>query len=228
MSTWNAAGRIQGHCDPPLHPEGRRQAERLATRLLSRPWDALFASDLRRAQETAAILGRYLGLPVRTEPRLRERYLGRLQGLSAEEARQRYPDWNLPELGVEDPLAFRERALAALADIARSHPGGACLVVTHGGVIRAVLGFLHQVAGGPAPAMLGNTSVTEIEYQPASGLWRVVRHHDQAHLADGTGESAAGQPGAPAFALDEQMAFGRPETSRPSEPRPAATAGDEA
>jgi len=80
-STWNTAGLCQGHNDEPeLTERGLRQAAEAAAQFGYRPVRAIYASDLRRAQQTAAAFSAVLGLPVHTDPRLRERRLGVLEG----------------------------------------------------------------------------------------------------------------------------------------------------
>ena len=83
-STWNALGLAQGHCDQArLTRHGQHQARAVAARLYRRPIGALYASDLRRALQTAAPLASVLGLPVSRDARLRERCLGILEGTDA-------------------------------------------------------------------------------------------------------------------------------------------------
>src|ERR1700742_2354631 len=80
-STWNIAGLAQGHNDEAeLTERGLRQAADAAAQFGYRPVRALYASDLRRAQQTAAVFAEVPGLPVRTDARLRERSLGVLEG----------------------------------------------------------------------------------------------------------------------------------------------------
>src|SRR5207302_269734 len=57
QSTWNRDHRIQGQLDPPLSEEGRRQAERLGRRWAGRRFVAAYTSDLKRALETAQLIG---------------------------------------------------------------------------------------------------------------------------------------------------------------------------
>ena len=140
---WNAAGRLQGQTDRPLNDLGRRQAARLADELEGDGIDAVYASDLARARETAEIVADRLGLPVRLEPGLRERDWGTWEGLTASERA-------VVELEGETTEAHRERVLAALRGICAAHPHETVLVVTHGGSLRrvqaAVLGLALPVA----------------------------------------------------------------------------------
>src|SRR5580693_9174004 len=76
-STWNIAGLAQGHNDAAeLTERGLRQAAEAAGQFRGRAVRAIYASDLRRAGQTAAAFGAVLGLPVHTDTRLRERSLG--------------------------------------------------------------------------------------------------------------------------------------------------------
>jgi 2,3-bisphosphoglycerate-dependent phosphoglycerate mutase len=139
---WNAEGRLQGHTDRPLSDYGRRQARALAEELADEPLDAVYASDLARARETAEIVGVRLGLPVVLEPDLREKNWGTWEGLTPTERAD-------VEFVGESTDQHEERTLRALQRIAERHPGGRILVVTHGGSMRraqrAVLGLALPV-----------------------------------------------------------------------------------
>ena len=80
---WNADGRLQGHTDRPLSDFGRRQARQLAEELADESLEAIYASDLARARETAEIVGGRLELPVVLEPDLREKDWGTWEGLTS-------------------------------------------------------------------------------------------------------------------------------------------------
>jgi broad specificity phosphatase PhoE len=69
---WNRDGRFQGWADPPLNETGRAQARALAEQLRGTPFDAVYASDLRRAHETAEIVAAPHGVPVLADEGLRE------------------------------------------------------------------------------------------------------------------------------------------------------------
>jgi uncharacterized phosphatase len=129
---WNAEGRLQGQTDRPLSDYGRRQARQLADELEGEQFEAIYSSDLSRAQETAEIVGRRLDVPVELDPDLREKDWGTWEGLNAVE-RDRV------EFVGESTEAHQERMLQALRRISEHHPGdGVVLVVTHGGSMRRV------------------------------------------------------------------------------------------
>jgi probable phosphoglycerate mutase len=93
---WNLADRYQGRLDSPLTARGRDQARAMADLLAARLADAtglaLVSSPQGRANETAWIIGDRLGLPVRSDERLREVSLGSWDGLSRSEIRDRFSD----------------------------------------------------------------------------------------------------------------------------------------
>jgi 2,3-bisphosphoglycerate-dependent phosphoglycerate mutase len=128
---WNAVGRLQGHTDRPLSDYGRRQARQLADALAAEELEAIYASDLARARETAEIVGERLGLPVVLDADLREKDWGTWEGLTPVE-RDRV------EFLGESTEAHQKRILRALERIAERHPRGRVLVVTHGGSMRRV------------------------------------------------------------------------------------------
>jgi probable phosphoglycerate mutase len=137
---WNALGKLQGHTDRPLNEYGRRQARALADRLADdERIDAVYASDLARARETAEIVGDRLGLPVGLDPDLREKNWGNWEGLRADERDAVVYDGETSE-------AHRERMLRAVERIVGRHPGGRVVVVTHGGSLRRLQAAVSGVA----------------------------------------------------------------------------------
>jgi probable phosphoglycerate mutase len=77
---WNALRRLQGHTDIPLNAEGRRQAKALAYALSNEKLDAVYASDLQRAMQTAGEIARLQGVSTRLEAGFRERCFGAFEG----------------------------------------------------------------------------------------------------------------------------------------------------
>ena len=162
QSEWNADGRWQGQADPPLTDLGRLQAAHAARNL--GVVDAIVASDLHRASETALIISEALGVgPVVLEPGLRERDAGEWSGLTRPEIERDWPgyldspasDRHAAFAGdpVEQPKAERrrppswepderllERVRAALGRVHDLTPDGEVIAVTHGGVVYALEG----------------------------------------------------------------------------------------
>jgi broad specificity phosphatase PhoE len=139
-------GRAYGALDVQLSPAGRGQAEEIARVLDGVPIDAVFASPLRRALETAAPLAGARGLEPVPHGGLRELDFGELEGLSyAEIERDRpelYDSWMTGPTGTRFPggeafADLRDRALAAAAEIRAAHESAA--IVAHGGITRAII-----------------------------------------------------------------------------------------
>jgi probable phosphoglycerate mutase len=169
QSLSNLAQRWQGQGDSPLSELGRRQAELLGGRLRGRSFTRVISSDLSRAVDTA----RATGLAFEIDAAFREFDVGCWEGLTREEAMERYPEEferlkrgeDIPLGGAESYTAFAARIDAALAALyAQLAPGDAALVVCHGGVIATALaGALGLRRGGQwALARVGNTSVTQL------------------------------------------------------------------
>ncbi|WP_150309140.1 histidine phosphatase family protein [Planctomonas psychrotolerans] len=162
QTDWNFARRIQGSSDIALNDVGRRQARTAADALADRTWSRVYTSPLSRAAETAAILAECLGLPEPVAvPDLAERAYGAAEGLTGDEAHERYPDGIVP--GKESTDALTERALRAISRLAEHAGDEPVLAVTHGGVIgalvRSVEGDLlpegsgrHRIGNGSAHA----------------------------------------------------------------------------
>ena len=164
QSEWNALGRWQGHADPPLSQLGRRQSAAAADLLPT--VDGIVSSDLRRASETAEIIAARRGIePVIIDQRLRERDVGEWSGLTRAEIDRGWPGWvdgaRLPS-SFEDVSAVVERVSQAFAAINSVNPGASILVVTHGGVIRAL-----ERSHGATEAAIANLGGLRVRVSPA-------------------------------------------------------------
>lgn len=138
---WNLEGRYQGQSDVPLNEEGLKQARDLAQRLQHYPLDAIFSSDLKRAQKTAEILRDVSKAPLYLDPRLREIHQGEWEGMLFSDIRSRYAE--AFEERLNDPLQvappggetvgeLRRRVLDAIDDIIIRYPHGLVAIVSHG------------------------------------------------------------------------------------------------
>jgi broad specificity phosphatase PhoE len=140
QTDWNVEGRWQGQADPPLNERGREQAQRVAEYHSQFGFAALYSSDLRRAMETAQIIGAKIGLEVIPEPRLREINLGRWQGMLTDDIQAQYPEefqrWHREPLSVQPPdgeivHALAARVLEAINEMIARYPKRRVGVVAH-------------------------------------------------------------------------------------------------
>jgi broad specificity phosphatase PhoE len=176
QTDWNVEGRFQGQADPPLNATGLAQAEALAAALVLDRHQALYTSDLARARQTAAALAERTGLAARLEPRLREVHHGQWDGLLLAEIVGRFPDdWaereRLPETarppGGETVREVAARVGAALDDIARRHPAGSVLVVSHGLALATALCRARGLPLGRAPELIPpHATLVTVEWTP--------------------------------------------------------------
>lgn len=142
---------LDGHSNPPLAPEGRAQAERVAQRLAGEPIDRMFVTTLQRTHETAAPLAAALGQEPAVVPGLREVLLGDWEG---GELRVRFANgdplvarifaeqrWDVIP-NAESPADLERRTQDGLREIvAATGPGGTAVAVLHGGVIGELCRF---------------------------------------------------------------------------------------
>ena len=145
--------------------------------------DALLASTLTRAIQTAEVVGQRIGLPVEVFP-------------GFEEADQPY--WQELPIALDQPLglwdnrwqpdaenaplytAFREKLRNALVRLLEEHQNQTVIVVSHGGAIGTVLRSLF--GGHQMPVFTENCGVTQVAWQ--EGRWRLICHNERAHLTE--------------------------------------------
>jgi alpha-ribazole phosphatase len=142
------AGRFCGVTNPPLSPQGREQAAKLAEELAKHPPTRIFSSDLLRAQETAQCIASRTALSIELLPSLREMHFGAWEGLNWDEVTKQDAPYAtrwmaefplLPAPGGEEFVHFRQRVRSALAEVTARAAGGRAVVVTHGGAIRTLM-----------------------------------------------------------------------------------------
>ena len=135
----NARQIMQGQTQGELNQRGREQAEQVARRLASEPLDAIVASDLHRAIQTAEVIAEPHGLSVVTTPLLRERDWGSFTGRFIPDLRNEvWPD------DIESEEALLERARSFLINMTATYPGKRVVAVGHGIINKAVLAVYAQ------------------------------------------------------------------------------------
>ncbi|ERH01990.1 MAG: fructose-2,6-bisphosphatase [Halonotius sp. J07HN6] len=192
---WNRDERVQGWAPVGLTDQGEQQADALADAIAKQyTVDRLVSSDLRRTLETARPIGRAVGCEPEQDRRWRERDFGVLQGLDYEDLFLGYPEFTLTEVGYtaaqarpeggESLVDNRERVLAALTALKDSvAPGETVVVVTHGGPLYLVLGWIKSfdVMATIMDQEQGNCAINEFAVD-GDGTLSVERENDTGHV----------------------------------------------
>ena len=135
----NARQIMQGQTQGCLNEKGREQARVVAERLAAEPVDAVVASDLRRAIQTAEVIAVPHALPVVTTPLLRERDWGGFTGRFIPDLKgEVWPD------DIESEEALLSRARTFLIYITATYPGKRVVAVGHGIFNKAILAVYAQ------------------------------------------------------------------------------------
>lgn len=172
-----------------LTESGLWQARALAEWLEPKGVSAVYASPIRRAQQTAGAVSARVGVPVVTCEELREVDVGDLEGRRDEEAWAVYHDvvrrWRRGELearfpGGEDGFRANERVTGILSEIASRHPAESVAVIGHGEVLSQVLGRLVE----PPPGVGAGLSVCGVVVADhLDGVWSCACWNSTEHLA---------------------------------------------
>jgi broad specificity phosphatase PhoE len=183
---------------------GRRQCERLATRLgetAELAGAVLYASDYCRAVETAGLIAPALGNPaVQVEAGFGEHDPGPdCDGLTFEQFIERHgrPDWEYDPHAVSFPggetvAEMHHRVGVTLQAVMTRHVGGTVVICCHGGVVNAVLRLaLRAPIIGGFELYTANASLSELALV-SPGRWRLLRYNDTAHLAGLPAETPRG------------------------------------
>lgn len=193
-TSWNSINRFQGQEDVPLDEVGIDQVRRAAQTLIGLKPVKIVSSDLERARVTGEALGTLAGLPVTTDPDLRETFAGVWQGLTRIEIIERFPvefavwggDSDVRPGGGENRLEVADRVIRAIERALVDVPANGTLVIaSHGGALRAGLGRLLglEPAQWAALGVLANaqwTVLTELDPatpRPAGLNWRLQEYN---------------------------------------------------
>ena len=191
---WNKTGRFQGHSDVPLSAEGRAQAAALGKNLVVDHVDAIYASDLTRAMETAAPLAQRFGLEVISDPQLRELNFGAWEGRNFNDVNAEnpnamknfYTDPEQADIPESEPFPeFQRRIAGRVREIVAQERGKRIVIVSHGASIRILLADLLSM---PIRSIWHlsqlNTAVNKIRFED-DGFAVVTLMNDTSHLRAG-------------------------------------------
>ncbi|MEY2399094.1 MAG: 2,3-bisphosphoglycerate-dependent phosphoglycerate mutase [Actinomycetota bacterium] len=179
----------EGRADPDLSEEGFRQAAALGKWLAAEQIDAVYASHLVRAQQTAEAIVEGRDLEIVTEHDVAEFDRDASSYIPFEEIDRDSAEFkaivtgDYSAIGGPDPTEFKRKIVDAFDRIIDAHPSQNVAVVCHAGVINAyfahVLGLDRTIFFGP-----DYTSINRVKASNASGLRGVGSLNERAHLRD--------------------------------------------
>ncbi|HWR24246.1 MAG TPA: histidine phosphatase family protein [Feifaniaceae bacterium] len=191
QTEWNHTMRTQGRTDIPLDETGRAQAALAAERLKDARLDAVYASPLLRARQTAEAVAGPHGLPVIEHPLLVERDFGIWEGEEFSALANKYPD--ALRLWREDPVACTPENAESLTDVlhrctafleelrARHGEEETVLVVSHSIPLRLMVAHLIGLAPGHIHSLrMDNAAYTELLLREKYNTLLVL--NDTGHL----------------------------------------------
>ena len=192
QTDYNVDGRMQGHINSCLTDAGHEQAAEAAPVLASLAPDRLVSSDLRRAVDTAEVVGAACGLPVKFDPRLRETHLGLWQGQTVAEIERDYPGaiatwrsdpgWAPPEGESRIDVVARSRPVVDELDAEFADSDGVSetvLLVAHGGLIAGLVTGLLELPPSAWPSFggLGNCRWAVLARRDDHPRWRLAGYN---------------------------------------------------
>lgn len=191
QSVSNIRGVFTGHLDLELTPLGHQQAQLTGEFIIENfKVDAVYSSDLCRAADTGRAVADPLGLPLRTDPRLREIYAGTWEGLSFNELSETSPAYMVfrGDIGAcqtdggESVAQLSTRVLEAFYEIAASNDGKTVVIATHATPIRALMTHAQglSLADMKDVPWVTNASVTEVIFE--NGSFRLGKVCQDSHL----------------------------------------------
>lgn len=182
---------VEGVADPELSTAGLEQARLLAEYLASEKLDAIYASPLRRAQETAAPVASLHGMGVTTIDGVAEYDRTSSEYVPVEELKATNdPRWHEIRDGVwtsdeETEEEFVRRVVRTAEEIIDRHAGHRVAVVCHGGVINAYLAHVLGLGNKRGFFYPNYTSIHRVA-AARSGERSIVTVNETPHLR-GTG-----------------------------------------
>ncbi len=187
----NVFRRLQGQYDSLITPNGRKQIAALEERFRNIHIDAVYSSDLTRTCITAGAIYKPKGLPLQTDPRLREIGVGVWENhpfgwLDRCDHERNYAFSHSPKTwsveGSETFDIYTGRFLTALREIAEKHEGQTVALFSHGMVLRGSLQTLFFRDQENAISHCENTAVTCLRYE--NGEFTLEFLNDASHITE--------------------------------------------
>jgi probable phosphoglycerate mutase len=197
QTEWNRVERFRGRADVPLNETGLAQAEATGKRVAAdaaslegwRPV-AVYSSPLSRAIKTAEAIAKHFDLPVQIHDGLADIDYGQWQGLTPDEARERWPGalhawYNEPEAaripGGETLAGLRARGMAAVKELAARHAGQTIVLVGHTVINRVLLLGVLGLGNERFWRLRQDTCAINV-FEVENGDFTLVSLNDTCHL----------------------------------------------
>jgi phosphoserine phosphatase len=196
QTEWNRVERFRGRADVPLNQTGLDQAAATGRRIAN-GWKpaAFYSSPLSRAIRTAEAAARHFDLPVIVYEGLADIDYGQWQGLTPEQARQKWPEdvaawYDAPQEaripGGESLEQLRKRAMLAVAELVSQHPGETIVLVGHTVINRIILLGLLGLGNERFWHIRQDTCAINV-FEANQGDYVLVSLNDTCHLQDQPG-----------------------------------------
>lgn len=189
---YNQSKKMQGWLDIELSEIGQKQAEDLANHLIDIPFDFVYASDLKRAYQTAEAYSRISHQYIIKDEKLREIRLGQWEGMTWKEVKVDYDYFfnnktinHIEEAihGGESLVGFQTRVISHFKELAEKHKHDQVILFTHGGNIRMIL---LDLLGIPLTLremiMIENASITIIDWNEDFSKLEIIKQNDLSYM----------------------------------------------
>lgn len=191
QTEWNRVERFRGRADVPLNEVGLAQAAATGRRIAAEWWPAaVYASPLSRAVTTAEAIATHFDLPVTPLDGLADIHYGDWQGLTPEEARERWPDliqaWYTAPETVQIPAGeslgdLRERAMTAISELAARRASQTVALVSHTVVNRVILLAILGLGNDRFWRLRQDNCAVNV-FEAEGGDFTLVSMNDTCHL----------------------------------------------
>lgn len=187
-TTWNRIGKLQGLSNlSVLTAVGKTQADALGAKLADFKIDVIYCSKLKRAKETAAIIAKKIKKDIRFSEKLNERSFGIFEGTEAKSFFAKISALPASRRHLYKPIEgeslvdMERRAYEEVKKIIEQNEGKTVLIVTHGGIIRALVHMLKRIPRQERSDLrIANTSLTIFKLHENKILEELI--NDIGHL----------------------------------------------
>jgi probable phosphoglycerate mutase len=171
---FNTEGRYVGSVDVELNDKGLQQAHNIVSEVSGLEIDLIITSPLKRCRKMADIIHEVINVPIVVMDEFCERCVGVYEGLTREEAKNKYPElWakNITRVyddappGGETIREVEERVFRGLNKVRKECDGKNVLIVTHAFVGKMIHKFFHEMTEGQFfEYELDNAEVVEYDF----------------------------------------------------------------